>query len=223
MLTSFFDKNENRVRWGYLTAFILLFISLLLTFYSSQQVSKQQERLYQTNTVINTLDILSSELISAESAFRGYLLLKDEDLLSDYYKAPHLIDSTFLKLKTLTADNDVQQKRLDTLQVLIKSRLNILSSGLRIFKNNNLLINDTMKMMGHNGKLVMDTIKTIAEGKMPDLNCFNIESAMKMIAGTARTAASCGSAEAQPTGKEQGCSGPRSARTGRFCGYVMLL
>lgn len=30
-------------------------------------------------------------------------------------------------------------------------------------------------------------IKTIAEDKMPDLNCFTIESAMKMVAGTARS------------------------------------
>jgi large subunit ribosomal protein L11 len=32
-----------------------------------------------------------------------------------------------------------------------------------------------------------DQVKTIAEDKMPDLNCFQIESAMKMVAGTARS------------------------------------
>ena len=32
-----------------------------------------------------------------------------------------------------------------------------------------------------------DQIKTIAEGKMPDLNCFTLGSAMKMVAGTARS------------------------------------
>ncbi|MEG1498105.1 MAG: 50S ribosomal protein L11 [Bacteroidales bacterium] len=32
-----------------------------------------------------------------------------------------------------------------------------------------------------------DQVKTIAEAKMPDLNCFTIESAMKMVAGTARS------------------------------------
>ena len=32
-----------------------------------------------------------------------------------------------------------------------------------------------------------DQVKTIAEGKMPDLNCFTLESAMKMVAGTARS------------------------------------
>ncbi len=32
-----------------------------------------------------------------------------------------------------------------------------------------------------------DQIRQIAEAKMPDLNCFTIESAMKMVAGTARS------------------------------------
>jgi large subunit ribosomal protein L11 len=37
------------------------------------------------------------------------------------------------------------------------------------------------------GSVSWDQIKTIAEDKMPDLNCFKIESAMKMVAGTARS------------------------------------
>ncbi len=37
------------------------------------------------------------------------------------------------------------------------------------------------------GSVSWDQVKAIAENKMPDLNCFTIESAMKMIAGTARS------------------------------------
>ena len=37
------------------------------------------------------------------------------------------------------------------------------------------------------GKVNWDQVKAIAEDKMPDLNCFTIESAMKMVAGTARS------------------------------------
>ena len=32
-----------------------------------------------------------------------------------------------------------------------------------------------------------DQVKAIAEDKMPDLNCFTVESAMRLIAGTARS------------------------------------
>jgi len=38
------------------------------------------------------------------------------------------------------------------------------------------------------GSVTWDQVKAIAENKMEDLNAFTIESAMKMIAGTARSA-----------------------------------
>jgi large subunit ribosomal protein L11 len=37
------------------------------------------------------------------------------------------------------------------------------------------------------GSVTWDQVKEIAEDKMPDLNAFTIESAMKMVAGTARS------------------------------------
>jgi len=37
------------------------------------------------------------------------------------------------------------------------------------------------------GKVSWDDVKSIAETKLPDLNCFTVESAMKMVAGTARS------------------------------------
>jgi len=36
-------------------------------------------------------------------------------------------------------------------------------------------------------EITWEQVKTIAEDKMPDLNCFSLESAMKMVAGTARS------------------------------------
>ncbi|NQW42080.1 MAG: 50S ribosomal protein L11 [Bacteroidetes bacterium] len=37
------------------------------------------------------------------------------------------------------------------------------------------------------GELTWEQVRTIAEDKMPDLNCFEVESAMNMVAGTARS------------------------------------
>ena len=36
-------------------------------------------------------------------------------------------------------------------------------------------------------EITWDQVKAIAEDKMPDLNCFTVESAMRMVAGTARS------------------------------------
>jgi large subunit ribosomal protein L11 len=38
-----------------------------------------------------------------------------------------------------------------------------------------------------NGKVTWEQVEAIAKDKMPDLNCFTLESAMKMVAGTARS------------------------------------
>jgi large subunit ribosomal protein L11 len=37
------------------------------------------------------------------------------------------------------------------------------------------------------GSVTWDQVRAIAEDKMPDLNCFTVESAMSMVAGTARS------------------------------------
>ena len=37
------------------------------------------------------------------------------------------------------------------------------------------------------GSITWDQVKVIAQDKMPDLNCFTIESAMNMVVGTARS------------------------------------
>jgi large subunit ribosomal protein L11 len=37
------------------------------------------------------------------------------------------------------------------------------------------------------GKVTWDQVKTIAEDKLQDMNCFTVESGMKMVAGTARS------------------------------------
>lgn len=37
------------------------------------------------------------------------------------------------------------------------------------------------------GTVTWEQVRAIAESKMPDLNCFTVDSAMKMVAGTARS------------------------------------
>jgi large subunit ribosomal protein L11 len=37
------------------------------------------------------------------------------------------------------------------------------------------------------GKVTWEQVEAIAKDKMPDMNCFTLEAAMKMVAGTARS------------------------------------
>ncbi|MGI8584093.1 MAG: CHASE3 domain-containing protein [Chitinophagaceae bacterium] len=172
MLTSSTDKIENKVHWGYIIAFILLLLSYILNFYSSQQVLNQQERVSHTTDITNALDDLIFEIRDAESAFSGYLVIKDEVFLKRYHIAPNLVSSTVLHLKSLTQDNPIQQNRLDSLQKLIKNKLDILSTGLLQFKANNYIVSDSMRKMAYTGNQVMENIKDLVNRMQTEENIF---------------------------------------------------
>lgn len=161
MKNSVFDKITDRIRWGYLTAFILLLFSYILTFYSTQQVLDQQERVTHTTNVINSLDDLLSETSQAESAIRGYSISKSRNFLEEYSSDIKSIDSTQRVLRFLTSDNNIQQKRLYTLQRFINEKKDLFTSGLIFLKDNNYAISDTLKSLVLQGKIVMDSIKYI--------------------------------------------------------------
>jgi signal transduction histidine kinase len=163
-------KSSDSISWGYLTAFILLFISYILTFYGTQQVLKQQEIVIHTATVINSLDDLITETLEAESDVRAFLLTKDEKFLNNYYRTPGFIDATLKKMKQLSIDNPMQEKRLETLQASINNKMNFISTRLSFFKNNNYRLNDSLINASYLGKQLMDTIKLITHKLIAEEN-----------------------------------------------------
>src|SRR6476469_1724865 len=126
MLTGIIDKIADRVRWGYLTAFILLLCSYILTFYTTQKLLNQANSVNSTNAVINNLDILLSSIKDAESGMRGYLVINDESFLDVYKKSRYTIDSVYKNLNVLTG-SEHQQQRLDSLKQLVDRKFQILA------------------------------------------------------------------------------------------------
>lgn len=154
------DKIADRIRWGYLTAFILLLSSYILTFYTTQKLLNQAGSVNHTNVIINNLDILFSTIKDAESGVRGFLIMKDEKFLDVYKKSRHTIDSLYNNLDILTT-NKLQQRRLDTLKTLVDSKFNALSSALVFFKINHNEVSDTMRSLTFSGKTTMDNIRVL--------------------------------------------------------------
>src|SRR5437868_2511720 len=93
------DKIADRVRWGYLTAFILLLCSYILSFYTTKQLLKQSSLVDHTNNVINNLNVLQSTIKDSESSFRGYVVTRNEGFLDNYYASNNKIDSIFYKVR----------------------------------------------------------------------------------------------------------------------------
>ena len=122
MVKNFFDKIANRTRIGFLAAFVLLLVSYILTFYSTQKVITQDYWINHTNEVIHNLDNIIGFITKGESSFRGYLITNDKRLLNEYGQSEIDAYNTFRTLRSLTSDNKDQQRNLDTLHELIDQK-----------------------------------------------------------------------------------------------------
>jgi signal transduction histidine kinase len=154
----------GRIRVGYLSAFILLLISYILTFYTNWQLATQNNLVNHTNKVINNLEVLMSEMRDAETSYRGYVLMKDDKFLDLFYPSHRYADSILKSIRVLISDkptpnNLLQMERLGDLQVLINEKFDLLNNGITGFKQTDFNITDEMKARGYRGKLLMDSIR----------------------------------------------------------------
>ena len=64
-----------------------------------------------------------ADLIEAETGVRGYVITGDTSYLAPYHSARTTLSSRLAGLRGLTADNPPQQRRLDSLETLVTTRL----------------------------------------------------------------------------------------------------
>lgn len=129
------DKIANRTRIGFLAAFVLLLISNILTFISTQKVSEQAKWINQTNQIIHDLDNLLSFITRAESSFRGFVISDNQSQLSKFDNSVRQMDSTLHVIRLQTRDNPRQQKNLDTLDAMVQQALLSLEDRITVFES----------------------------------------------------------------------------------------
>ncbi|MBC7873486.1 MAG: CHASE3 domain-containing protein [Ferruginibacter sp.] len=154
-------KTSKSIRNGYLVAFILLFISYLVTLYVNRELVKQADRVEHTNTVIKTLDNILGKVTDGETGVRGYIITKNIQFLFPYYGSRETTDSLSSALEGLVNDNPVQGERLQQLKSLMGQRFAILQYHVKTFDENNREMTDSMRALQYEGKKLMDGIRTL--------------------------------------------------------------
>jgi signal transduction histidine kinase len=152
---------SEKIRAGYLTAFILLLISYGLTFYTTSQLSTQNQRVNHTNEIIYKLEQLESAMKDAETGFRGYLVMKDQKFLDPYYPSRRDVDSAYKFLQPVFQNNPVQHQRLDYLHHLTDEKYSIMRQALTDFIDSGIVISGSMQKGEYRGKQIMDSIRFI--------------------------------------------------------------
>jgi signal transduction histidine kinase/ActR/RegA family two-component response regulator len=139
-------------------ALIVLIIST--SFFNSANKKRTSELVQHTEQVISNSNSLLMDLVNHESGIRGYLITEKKTFLQPYYSSLSTIKKHFKELNKLTSDNLQQQKRIDTLEILINKRIDLSGKLINLVKEHK--INNAGKIAGvEQGKMIADKIRVL--------------------------------------------------------------
>lgn len=113
-------------------SFILLLGAAGLTLRVSRQADEADHRVVHTMEVKQTLMQLETQLASAESGQRGYLITGEERFLRPFDTAVKTVPGLLAKLRTLVADNPDQQAKVNAVAPLVDQRIKTIGETLEL-------------------------------------------------------------------------------------------
>jgi signal transduction histidine kinase len=156
---------DKRIRAGYMTAFILLFFSYILTFYTAQKLRDQSLLVSYTNSLISNFDYLLSGVKDAQRGSRGHFITGDSTFLDPYRTSGKVVDSAYNNLTALlnneefaTATNRQQFDKLKQLRDDINNEYAIIEKTLASFRQNDFRLSDSIRQFEYDNKIQMDAI-----------------------------------------------------------------
>jgi signal transduction histidine kinase len=139
----------------------------IAVFWGFARAHQSGERVEHSHEVLGELDHTLLRLVDAETGARGFRLTFDTTYLSPYLNAGGDVRSGVVRLRELTADRAVQQRRLDTLGSLAIARLALLDSAVRTPRLAAPAAAARQAPISIRGRLMMDSIRKLI-GEMRD-------------------------------------------------------
>ncbi|WP_149243750.1 response regulator [Dyadobacter sp. 32] len=144
---------------------LLLFFSLLASYYSIQKLISNSRLVNHTNEVLIQAENIISLLKDAETGQRGYLVTGDREFLEHYNGSYANVTKSFNDLSDLTGDNPVQQKNLREIKSLYEAKFGQMQSTIDITTKTGIDQVDReqrLKQMKR-GKKLMDQIRILID------------------------------------------------------------
>jgi len=154
---------DIKIRLGYGAAFILLFVSYLLTLYANHQLMEQTKKIIRTNDIIINLENLLSNVNDAEVNVKSYHLTNEEKFFDNYQITNKKNDSLFNLLKIATYDNaNFNTDNVDTLKVLVAKKYNYLNGAVKCYRSHkDLLSSDELNSIKVQTNAATDTLNNV--------------------------------------------------------------
>jgi len=116
-------STERRIYLGFAVALVCMVLVVAMSYLSALGSNESVRWVDHTHTVLSRLDQLLSVVTDAETAERGYVITGDESYLEPYRQSLQRSKEIQRQLAVLTADNPVQQQRLQALRAVVRERL----------------------------------------------------------------------------------------------------
>ena len=114
---------ERRIQIGFGIAVAIIVAVGAAALRSTEATVSSARWVAHTLQVRAELEAGFADLIEAETGVRGYVITGDTTYLAPYHSARTTLHSRLAGLRDLTADNPAQQRRLDSLETLVATRL----------------------------------------------------------------------------------------------------
>jgi methyl-accepting chemotaxis protein len=156
------------------SGFALSLVALLIIGVSAYRTTTDQlqtaERVTHSHLVLQTLEELLLLLTEAETGQRGFVITGEERYLRIYEEALGHIDATLKEATDLTSDNEVQQRRIETLRPIVRNRLAALTEGVELRKGPQGLDAARTYIISGKGKEAMDALRKVLAEMEADEN-----------------------------------------------------
>ena len=114
---------ERRIQIGFGIAVAIIVAVGAAALRSTEATVDSARWVAHTLEVRAELEAAFADLIEAETGVRGYVITGDTSYLAPYHSARTSLSSRLAGLRAQTADNPAQQRRLDSLEALVATRL----------------------------------------------------------------------------------------------------
>jgi methyl-accepting chemotaxis protein len=112
----------RKIAAGFAAVFAVLLVISGVSYRATNGLIETSRWVDHTYEVRDHIALVRTLLDEVESAGRGYVITGEEDFLEPYRAAIRPLDEAMAALRELTMDNTRQQRRLDTLEGLVKAK-----------------------------------------------------------------------------------------------------
>ncbi len=151
---------RSKIAAGFATAILVLVVGAI-SYWTTGRADKAARAVDHTSQILLEQQKLLAALADAETSTRGYTLTGDEADLDPFKLARTRVPASLARLRALTADNPLQQERLDTLESVANQRIE-LSDQIERFRRGQGFDAARDLIATGQGRIVMDHARSLA-------------------------------------------------------------